>query len=265
MKRIHVSEDIRLREGFEEFVIESDRDLDLSISSSGTCQAFFRIHHAKSLRIRAHVERNSEVSLVFWNEGHAKLTADESYEVNENAHLSVAHGECSGGETERNIYVALREKKARAEILSASLINEKKSYRMNVVNFAPKTYGEMHNFAVVLSEGKLMIDAVGKIVKGARGSVSHQTSRAMSFAPGQNTTILPELLIDENDVEASHAMSIGRVDDEQLYYMMSRGLTMKQCTALISAGYLMPVADVLENEEIRTALRSELERKIESL
>ena len=265
MKRIHVSEDIRLTEGFEEFVIESDRDLDLSVSASGKCQAFFRIHHAKSLRIRTHIARESDVSLVFWNEGEARLVSDESYEVNENAHLVCAYGECSGGETDRKVWVALRERKARAELLSASLVNEKKNYRMHVVNFAPKTYGEMRNFAVVLKEGRLMIDAVGKIVKGARGAISHQTSRAMSFAAGQNTTILPELLIDENDVEASHAMSIGRVDDEQLYYMMSRGLTMKQCTALISAGYLMPVADVLENEEIRTALRSELERKIESL
>ena len=39
MKRIHVSEDIRLTEGFEEFVIESDRDLDLSVSASGKCLA----------------------------------------------------------------------------------------------------------------------------------------------------------------------------------------------------------------------------------
>ena len=265
MKTIHVSEDIRLSEGFEEFVIESDRDLDLSVSALGKCQAFFRIRRAKSLRIRGHAEKDSDVSLVYWNEGERALFADESYEVNENAHLVCAYGECSGGECDRRIWVALREKRAAAEILSASLVNEKKKFRMNIVNFAPKTSGEMRNFAVVLQDGKLMIDAIGKIVKGAKGALSHQTSRAMSFAAGQNTTILPELLIDENDVEASHAMSIGRVDDEQLYYMMSRGLTMKQCTALISAGYLMPVADILENEDLRNALRNELERKIASL
>lgn len=66
-------------------------------------------------------------------------------------------------------------------------------------------------------------------------------------------------------VEASHAMSIGRVDDEQLYYLMSRGLTLPQVTALISSGYLMPVADVIEKEEIRSVLREELERKLSAL
>jgi Fe-S cluster assembly protein SufD len=123
----------------------------------------------------------------------------------------------------------------------------------------------MRNFAVVMKQGRLMIDAIGSIVNGAKQSKNHQTSRALSFEDGQHSTILPELLIDENDVEASHAMSIGRVDDEQLYYLMSRGLTLPQVTALISSGYLMPVADVIENEEVRSVLREELERKLSAL
>ena len=80
-----------------------------------------------------------------------------------------------------------------------------------------------------------------------------------------DSTKLNELLIDENDVQASHAMSMGRVDDDQLYYLMSRGLTMQQCTSLISTGYLMPIADVIDQEELRNTLRKELEGKISSL
>ena len=60
-------------------------------------------------------------------------------------------------------------------------------------------------------------------------------------------------------------MSIGRVDDEQLYYMMSRGLTLQQCTALLSAGYLLPVADVIEDPQVQSLLRAELERKLSEL
>ena len=66
-------------------------------------------------------------------------------------------------------------------------------------------------------------------------------------------------------MEASHALSIGRVDDEQLYYLMSRGLTLQQVTALISSGYLMPVADVIPDESVRSVLREELERKLSAL
>ena len=72
-------------------------------------------------------------------------------------------------------------------------------------------------------------------------------------------------MIDENDVQASHAMSIGRVDEDQLYYMMSRGLSIEQCTSLISTGYLMPITEILSNEELRSSLAEEMERKISEL
>ncbi|MBR2677491.1 MAG: SufD family Fe-S cluster assembly protein [Solobacterium sp.] len=265
MRDIRVNEDILLHEGFEEYVIDSIRDLDLSIRFTPNAQALFRIRNAKSLRIRGYAEDGCESTILFWNECQAPLKADETYEVNEGAHIVIAYGECAGTETERSTYVALRKPYAHAEVVSASLVSSPLNYRMNVVHFAPHTLGEIRNFAVVLRTGKLMIDAIGKIVKGAYASKSHQTSRALSFEEGQRSTILPELLIDENDVEASHAMSIGRVDDEQLYYMMSRGLTLQQCTALLSAGYLLPVADVIEDPQVQSLLRAELERKLSEL
>jgi ABC-type transport system involved in Fe-S cluster assembly, permease component len=110
-----------------------------------------------------------------------------------------------------------------------------------------------------------MIDAVGKIIKGAYRSESHQTSRALSFAEGQNATILPELLIDEDDVQASHGMSMGRVDEDALYYLMSRGLSVQQCTSLISQGYLMPITETLQNDDLKKKLKEEMERKMDEL
>ena len=130
---------------------------------------------------------------------------------------------------------------------------------------APHTSGKIENYAVVLDGGKLFIDAVGKIVNGASGSQSHQTSRALSFADGQQTKILPKLLIDENDVQASHAMSIGQADPEQLYYMESRGLSKAQCTSLLASGYLLPIADTLNDQTLSELLREEMERKVASL
>ena len=265
MKEIRVNQNIRLESGFQEYLIESDRKLDLSITCDTNCQALFRIRGAKSLRIRGYTADGCEATLLFWNECNAPLECDESYEVGEDAHLITAYGECGGAAVDRCIYFALRRPNAHGEILSATLASSNINYRMNMVNFAPHTLGEMRNFAVVMKQGRLMIDAIGSIVNGAKQSKNHQTSRALSFEDGQHSTILPELLIDENDVEASHAMSIGRVDDEQLYYLMSRGLTLPQVTALISSGYLMPVADVIEKEEIRSVLREELERKLSAL
>jgi Fe-S cluster assembly protein SufD len=193
------------------------------------------------------------------------LDVDESHEVMQDANVTVAYGEINRSDTLRNVNMALREEGATGLLSSASLVDCSKTYNMNVINYAPHTYGDMKNYAVVLGKGRLMIDAVGKIIKGAYRSESHQTSRALSFAEGQNAVILPELLIDEDDVQASHAMSMGRVDEDALYYLMSRGLSVQQCTSLISQGYLMPITEILDNDELKGKLKQEMERKMDEL
>ncbi len=265
MTPIHVNTDISASAGYSEYEINTERDLELNLSLLKDCDIFIRITACPKLRIRAFAAEGVKASVLFWNESEGKLEADESWEVMGNAHVTAAYCECNAADTERTIYGGLRGAGADMLVSTASLVRSKKTYHIQTVNHAPHTYGDMKNYAVVLKEGTLMIDAVGKVVKGAYGSESHQTSRTMSFEEGQRTTILPELLIDENDVQASHAMSIGRVDDDVLYYMMSRGLNLQQCTSLISTGYLMPITEVIANEELRTKLREELERKMSDL
>ena len=262
---LRVSQDILLAEGYSEYEIDTERDIELTFRGSGACDVFVSIVKAKKLRIRAYADENSRISVLFWNACDSEIATDESYAVDRNGDLTVAYGECNSAPSSRTVYAVLRKPGAHALVSSASLVSAKKTMSLQVVNEAPHTTGEIKNFAVVLKTGVLMIDAVGKIVKGAYGSESHQTSRALSFEKGQKSTILPELLIDENDVQASHAMSIGRMDEDQLYYMMSRGLTIEQCTSLVSTGYLMPITEVIANEELRDRLRAELERKIAEL
>ena len=237
MTEVHVNEDILLHAGLNEFEVSSERDLELTFRAESDSEVFVRIHSAKSLTIRT-------------------FTSDSQ---------NVAYGEVNSASTKRNTYVALRENGAQACVSSASLVSEKKDYRIQVVNYAPHTYGDMKNYAVVLNGGNLSIDAVGKIVKGASASESHQTSRALSFEDGQHSLIVPELLIDEDDVQASHAMSIGSVDPDHLYYLETRGLSPKQCTALISTGYLLPVTDTIQDETLKKMLKDEMERKIAEL
>jgi Fe-S cluster assembly protein SufD len=265
MTPIHVTTDIQLPEGYSEYEINTDRDIELTFTAKQDCDAFIRILNTGKLRIRTFAAKGVKVNYLFWNLSENTLDVDESHEVMGDANVTVAYGEINRSDTIRNVNMALREEGATGLLSSASLVDCVKTYNMNVVNYAPHTYGDMKNYAVVLGKGRLMIDAVGKIIKGAYRSESHQTSRALSFEDGQNATILPELLIDEDDVQASHAMSMGRVDEDALYYLMSRGLSVQQCTSLISQGYLMPITETLDNEELKEKLKAEMERKMDEL
>ena len=61
--------------------------------------------------------------------------------------------------------------------------------------------------------------------KGCAQAQSHQTTRVLTLGKDHTAKVIPLLLIDENEVKASHALSIGQPDEEQLYYLCSRGLS----------------------------------------
>lgn len=265
MKRIDSNQVIEINSDETTYTINAQESINISLVFKESCNVVFFIEEAKELNIAASVNEGLSVSLFFSNESNSEVNINEDYIVNKDGELVVSYSECNEASVKRYTNMNLSEEGAKGKINSASLVNSKKNYRFIVENSARDTFGELNNYAVVLKDGNLMIDAIGKIDKGSRNSESHQTSRALSFADGQKTTILPELLIDENDVKASHAMSIGRMDDEQLYYLMSRGLSVEQCTSLISAGYLYPIFENISDNELKDRLKNELERKLASL
>lgn len=99
---------------------------------------------------------------------------------------------------------------------------------------------DITNNIVCLNDSDFSLDCIGTIVKGAKRSKCHQKSHCLTIDSPKKARVLPVLNIDENDVEASHSLSSGTIDEEVLYYMNSRGLNSKQALNLILKSYLMP-------------------------
>ena len=72
----------------------------------------------------------------------------------------------------------------------------------------------------------------------------------------------PILLIDENDVTAGHAASVGRVDPEEMYYLMSRGLRKQDAERLVIRGFLGSVIAAIPIKAVRDELVEVIERKL---
>lgn len=256
---------IELQPGLSEYTVDSDREISLDFTCQTKASVFIRTVCCAKLTIHTVTKNGGNAAYLFWNAADSTQNYEEKHEVQKDSSLRIAYCECSMNDSRRISSVNLNEPGAGALISSASLVSSETDYTLDVVSNAPHTSGIMENYAVVLSGGHFYLDATGSIKKGAHGSESHQTSRALCFDEGQASTIKPKLLIDEHDVQASHATTVGRVNEDQLYYMESRGLTQKQCTGLISTGYLMPAAEVIEDEELKKTLKKELEGKIAEL
>lgn len=182
-----------------------------------------------------------------------EVICKEEIYLKDNAICQCGYAELSDGSYEGIYHYYLDGEGADAKVRMAILSKEKekKHYEILIQHNRPHTYGQMDNYGVVKDEGKLVIDGIGTITKGQHASASHQTNRIMVFDPRCTASANPYLYIDEYDVKASHAAGVGKMDEEHLYYLQSRGLTKTQAMHLITYGYLKPVIEVIDNQMLK--------------
>ncbi|WP_125704569.1 SufD family Fe-S cluster assembly protein [Lacticaseibacillus daqingensis] len=111
-------------------------------------------------------------------------------------------------------------------------------YTTAMTNRARKSVGHINQRGVITGAAHLIFNGIGHIVQGARGSDNQQENRVLMLAQKARGDANPILLIDENDVTAGHAASVTRVDKAQLYYLMSRGLSLELASRLVIRGFL---------------------------
>lgn len=100
-------------------------------------------------------------------------------------------------------------------------------------------------------------------VQGARGSVGKEDEEVTILSPHARNRSVPLMLSHEGDVDGHHAVSIGRMDEDKLFYLMSRGLDERAARQLIVEASFAPVLARIENEELRAEIGSYLERRLE--
>jgi len=136
------------------------------------------------------------------------------------------------------------------------------NFTTKIVHFGKSTLGNILNHGVVKDSSTLIFNGIGKIEHGASKSDSEQTSRVLMLSEKARGDANPGLLIDEDDVMAGHAASVGKVDPVQLYYLMSRGIPKVEAERLVIHGFLAPVVTELPIEHVKEQLTEVIERKV---
>ncbi|MBP1045067.1 Fe-S cluster assembly protein SufD [Enterococcus sp. BWM-S5] len=131
-----------------------------------------------------------------------------------------------------------------------------------VTNKAPHSIGHILQHGVIREKGTLTFNGIGHILKGAKGADAQQESRVLMLSDKARGDANPILLIDENEVTAGHAASVGRVDPEEMYYLMSRGLPKAEAERLVIRGFLGSVITAIPVKEVRDEFIEVIERKL---
>jgi Fe-S cluster assembly protein SufD len=91
-------------------------------------------------------------------------------------------------------------------------------------------------------------DGMVRIAKGATNTNGFFDSKVLLFDDAKGRSV-PSLEIDENEVKAGHGSTIGRPDENQLFYLQSRGLSEKDAERLVISGFFEPIIKLLPKKE----------------
>jgi Fe-S cluster assembly protein SufD len=136
------------------------------------------------------------------------------------------------------------------------------NFTTKVVHFGRNSEGYILKHGVMKDSATSIFNGIGKIEHGASKSNAEQESRVLMLSEKARGYANPILLIDEDDVTAGHAASVGRVDPIQLYYLMSRGIRKEEAERLVIHGFLAPVLNQLPIEGVKKQLTAVIERKV---
>lgn len=228
-------------------------DLDLKDVTNSNLTFTFELERNASLK---------EDLISIENEGNIKI--EQNVTLLANASFTGVTFDTSKGNIEVDNNVYLKEENANSYIRNAvvSDSDSKKKFTINTVNEVFSTSSLMDNYGVAKESATLDFIGIGKVVKGAHGSTNKQNSKIIVFDETSKANISPYLFIDEYDVVASHAAAVGKVNEDHLYYMTSRGLTPETARQYITLGYLLPVLNYFEDEAVKSRITSMLERRV---
>ncbi len=144
----------------------------------------------------------------------------------------------------------LMESGAHGEMLSMAFAGagQHQDAGSKMVHFAPNTTSKVISKSISKSGGRASFRGLLKVYKGAKGAKSNVVCDALLLDPQSQSDTYPTIEIDESDVSIGHEASVSKVGDEQLFYLMSRGLTNEEATTMVVSGFIEPLVKELPME-----------------
>ncbi len=169
------------------------------------------------------------------------------------------------GTTKANIEAALRGAGASTQMLGIlwGYGTQHTDYHTVQDHIAPNTTSDLLYKGALTDEAKSTFSGRIRVVKGAHGTDAYQANRNILLSDHAAAYPSPNLEIEANEVRCTHGATVGKVDADMLFYLMSRGLPKDQATRIIVEGFF---EDVLQREpvhSIRDELRGLIARKMD--
>lgn len=129
-------------------------------------------------------------------------------------------------------------------------------------HFGKNTQCDMYTAGVLAGESSKILRGTIDFKRGSSYSAGHETEEVLMLGKQVRNRTVPLILCGEEQVEGQHAATIGRLDESQIYYLCSRGLTPSQARLLLVEGRFAPVLDQIPDQNLKEELSLQIERRL---
>ena len=210
------------------------------------------------------LKNNSNLELILFYFDDLKKVSLKG-EILESAKLKLVVGDFSKSSIEIIGNILLKEDNSKADLLVRS-ISEGKAYKnidISLIQSAKNTYGYSDSFGISKGSSTLKFCGVDEILKGASGAFASLNYKVVIFDPLANGISNPILKIAEEDVKASHGAIVGRLNEDELFYLNSRGLTELESKKLIANGYFSKLLQ-FGDEDIKKKIENSIKEAFDA-
>ncbi len=163
--------------------------------------------------------------------------------------------------------VILRGPKAHGEVLSIAFAGrgQHQDAGAKIIHAAPYTTSRVISKSISKDGGRASYRGLLKVTRGAHHVKANVVCDALLLDPYSRSDTYPYIEVAEDDVEIGHEASVSKIGEEQLFYLMSRGLSEEEATAMIVAGFIEPMTKELPMEyaiELNRLIQLQMEGSI---
>ncbi len=163
--------------------------------------------------------------------------------------------------------VVLKGEGAKGEVLSVAYArgNQHQDAGAKMFHLAPNTTSRIISKSISQDGGRTSYRGLVKVLKGAKGSKCFVQCDAYMLDKTSRSDTYPSIQIDEEDVSIAHEATVGKIDPEKIFYLMSRGLSEQQAIELIVMGFIQPFIKELPLEyalELNRLIQVQLQNSV---
>ena len=191
--------------------------------------------------------------------------SDSTLQASSLAKLAVVH---TGAKWVREeTYSTVSGSDAKSEILSVALPDTGQEYDQRTFQHhgARNTFSDLLFKNTLFGKATTIFSGLIFVDEGAHGTDAYQTCRNLMMTDECEAHSMPGLEINADDVKCSHGSTSSRVSDEEIFYLMARGITAKDARSLVAQGFSIEAIERLEDEQLETLAIEVVSRKFATI